>query len=268
MNNHQTKSDTLSAEGIRRHFSGSLPSLKIEILPTATSTNALVREKARSGEQEGYLLIAEGQTGGRGRLGRSFFSPAGSGIYMSLLLRPPHASPTAALSITTTAAVALCRAIEEISPLDPKIKWVNDIYLNGKKVSGILTEGGFSADNKLEFAVLGIGINVYSPEGGFPPDIENIAGALFTEKIPEMKNRLIAGFVSAFFAEYPIPSPACIEEYRKRNLALHKTVTLIRGEEKTSAKVLDIDESCRLLVEYPDGTRDICGSGEISLKLE
>ncbi len=267
--NRTEKIDILSSDGIRRHLKSHTPALNICTLPTATSTNALVRDVAREGEKEGYLLIAEGQTAGRGRLGRSFFSPAGSGIYMSLLLRPQNRSPEASLRITTTAAVALCRALEEISDLTPQIKWVNDIYLNGKKVCGILTEGALSPlDNSLDFAVLGIGINVYTPDGGFPADIENIAGALFENKKQDTKNRLIAAFLNAFFKEYPTPSAACADEYRKRNLAIGKNVLLIRGENQIPAKVIDIDGDCRLIVEYPDGAKGIYASGEISLRMK
>ena len=127
------------------------------------------------------MLVAESQTAGRGRLGRSFHSPVGTGLYMSILLRPTF-SAERALFITTAAAVAVCRAIEQETGLKPQIKWVNDIYLHEKKICGILTESSINFETKgLKWAVLGIGLNLSEPEGGFPEEIRSVAGALFAE---------------------------------------------------------------------------------------
>ena len=129
------------------------------------------------------MVIANEQTAGRGRLSRSFFSPKDTGIYMSLLLRPKNYSAKQAVRITTMAAVAMCEAIETVSDEKAEIKWVNDIFVRGEKVCGILTEGSFNLESGLlDYAVLGIGINIYQPKDGFPNELSSIAGAVFSEK--------------------------------------------------------------------------------------
>ena len=132
------------------------------------------------------------QTQGRGRLGRSFFSPSDSGLYMSILLRPDMAAADA-VKITTAAAVSVALAVEKVSDQKPDIKWVNDIYINGRKICGILTEASFSMESGgLDCAVLGIGVNTYEPEGGFPEAIRDIAGPIFHERKSDMRNRIAA----------------------------------------------------------------------------
>ena len=142
---------------------------------SVTSTNTELIEMAKNGAKEGTVLIASEQTAGKGRTGKSFYSPEGSGVYLSILLRPDF-KPEDALFLTTIAAVATAKAIESVSDKEAKIKWVNDVYLDNKKVCGILTESALSSDmEKLDYAVVGIGINLCPPEGGFPDDIKNIA---------------------------------------------------------------------------------------------
>ena len=130
--------------------------MKISVLPTVSSTNSFVREQANNGAAPNSLVVANEQTAGRGRVGRSFYSPKDTGVYMSLLLRPKQYSAEQAVSITTMAAVAVCEAIEAVSGEKAEIKWVNDIFVRGKKVCGILTEGSFGLESgMLEYAVLG-----------------------------------------------------------------------------------------------------------------
>jgi BirA family biotin operon repressor/biotin-[acetyl-CoA-carboxylase] ligase len=139
----------------------------IECYKTLSSTNTLLKQKAEAGEKEGKVAIAETQSGGKGRLGRSFFSPMGTGIYMSILLRPQLEMENAVL-ITTLAAVCVAQAVENVTDKQTGIKWVNDIYYNGKKICGILTEAGCDCENgRLNYAVLGIGIKVYGRQTGF-----------------------------------------------------------------------------------------------------
>ena len=130
-------SDILSPQGIRRFLKPEYRDLDLTVLPTAPSTNALVREKANQGRPEGCVIIACEQTDGRGRYGRQFFSPVDSGVYLSLLLRPTAYSPQQATCLTAAAAAAMCQAIEAVTGQQPGIKWVNDIFLHGKKVCGI-----------------------------------------------------------------------------------------------------------------------------------
>ena len=182
-----------------------------------TSTNTAVKEKAREGEEEGYLLIAERQTAGRGRLGRTFESPEQTGLYMSLLLRP-DCEPKKALHITTAAAVAVAEAIRELTGRKAEIKWVNDVYVDGRKVCGILTESALDAGSgRMAYAVLGIGVNVTEPKEGFARTIAHIAGALydFGQEPEAFREKLAAEICNRFLALYPdMHSVRLAERYR------------------------------------------------------
>ncbi len=161
--------DVLSDAGIRKYLEPEWSGLTLEVLPETASTNDFLKEKAASGAPEGYVVTAGSQTAGKGRTGRSFFSPADTGVYLSLLLRPARYTPQQAVRLTTMAAVAACEAVSELTGEQAMIKWVNDIFLHGRKVSGILTEAALSLESGfLDFAVLGVGFNVYPPRGGFP----------------------------------------------------------------------------------------------------
>lgn len=264
------QNDILSAQGIRKYLRSEISNMDISVLATASSTNAVVREKADGGKDEGYLVIANEQTEGRGRMGRGFFSPQDMGIYMSLLLRPRNYSAEQAVKITTMAAVAMCEAIEAVSGEEAQIKWVNDIYVRQKKVCGILTEGAFGFENGLlEYAVLGAGVNLYWPENGFPKDLEGIAGAVFQTRQNDAKNRLVSEFLNCFFSYYWMldQSENYVEKYRTRSFVIGKQVTVLAGNEQKSAVVLGIDDRCRLLVRYADGKEEYFSSGEISICL-
>ncbi|MGN0242664.1 MAG: biotin--[acetyl-CoA-carboxylase] ligase [Lachnospiraceae bacterium] len=264
-----SQTDILSSRGIWKYLKPEYRDMEIEILPTAASTNALVREKANCGAQEGCVVIAKEQTAGRGRYGRTFFSPSGTGVYMSILLRPVSYSSQQATRITTMAATAMCEAIEQLSGETAQIKWVNDIYMEGKKVCGILTEASFDLESgMLEYAVLGVGFNVYPPDEGFPQELEAVAGAIFDDIQDDMKNRLAATFLNRFMEYYTSEDEtAYIEKYRDKSLALGKHIMITTQNQTRRAYVYGMDEDCRLLVEYEDGTKESLSCGEIQLAL-
>lgn len=261
--------DILSAQGIRKYLNQACNDINLHVLPQVEATNTLLREKANAGAKEGYTVIADEQTNGRGRRGRSFYSPKDTGIYMSLLLRPVGITPGQAIKITTMAAVAACEAIEEVSGKQTGIKWVNDIYMDGRKVSGILTEASFDMENgSLDYVVLGIGMNVYPPKGGFPKEIEQIAGTIFHESQNDGKNSLAAGFLNHFMNYYTAGENVnYVEKYRDRSLAVGKEVTVLSSNGGKRAVALDVDEECRLIVQYEDGRTERLSSGEISIRL-
>ncbi len=263
------KTDILSPQGIFKYLNPEYQNTNIHVLATAESSNALVREKANAGCLEGYMIIANEQVAGKGRYGRQFFSPDKTGIYMSLLLRPVHCPATKALKLTTMAAVAVCEAIEDVSSQQPQIKWVNDIYIKGKKVCGILTEASLSLESGMvEYAVLGVGINVYLPENGFPQELQQIAGAIFDIPQNDMKNRMTAAFINRFMDYYTGKNKAdYTEKYRQYSLIIGKTVTVLSANKNSSAFVYGIDDECRLLVRYDDGREDVLSCGEISIRL-
>lgn len=260
--------DILSAQGIRKYLEPVCASMELEVLPVAGSTNVLLKERAGAGAKDGYVLLANSQTAGRGRLGRSFYSPGDTGVYMSLLLRPRGYSPDQAVRLTTMAAVAACEAIEEVAGKPAQIKWVNDVYMDRKKVSGILTEAAFSLeDNGLDYIVVGIGINAYPPKEGFPPELTQIATTVFRERQNDGKNRLASAFLNHFMGYYAAGNNMdYAEEYRARSLVIGKEIRVISPAGQREALALDVDEECRLVVRYEDGSRETLSSGEISIR--
>lgn len=260
--------DILSVQGIRQHLDSRWKNLDLELLPCACSTNALLRERAIQGAPEGTVILANQQTQGRGRLGREFYSPPDTGIYMSLLLRPAGLEPTQAVGITTMAAVAACQAIEALSGKQALIKWVNDILLNGKKVCGILTEASISLENgRLDYAILGLGFNVYPPADGFPPELSEIADSILRNQTDEGKNRLASSFLNHFLEIYKFDhSGEYAQAYREKSMVIGCPIQVISPAGVRNAYALDVDKNCRLIVRYEDGTVDQLSSAEISIR--
>ncbi len=263
------KTDILSPQGIAKYLDGNHRGLDVQVLQTVESTNGLVKEKADAGAAEGYILIANEQSTGKGRYGRYFFSPAQTGVYFSILLRPSQCAPQQAMGITTMAAVAMCQAIEAVSDEKPQIKWVNDIFVRGKKVCGILTEGSFGLESGvLEYAVLGIGINVYPPVDGFPEELEDIAGAVFERSHDDMKNRLVAEFLNRFWDDYESKNWAdYIDKYRRYSMVIGREITVLSRDQERKAFAYGIDDECRLQVRYEDGKTESLYSGEIRIRM-
>lgn len=257
--------DILSAQGVRKYLRHDL--LRVQVRDKVTSTNLAVKALAQEKAPEGTAVIANCQESGKGRYGRTFYSPHGSGIYLSLLLRPRDWSPEASLGLTTMAAVAVCRAIEAVSGEHPQVKWVNDIYLHGKKVCGILTEGAFSMENgMLEYGIVGIGVNVYAPAEGFPPELQSVAGPVFSETFPDGKNRLAAEILNQLMDCYLDPDPlGHLQSYRDYSLVLGKPVEVISSTGRQPAAALAIDEYFRLVVRYSDGREAALSQGEVSV---
>lgn len=260
--------DILSVQGIRQHLSSRWENPDLELLPCAASTNSLLREQAINGAPEGSILLANQQTKGRGRLGRGFYSPPDTGVYMSMLLRPEGLEPAQAVRITTMAAVAACRAIEEISGREARIKWVNDILINEKKVCGILTEASFNLENgRLDYVILGIGFNVYPPAEGFPPELAGIADSILRTQTDEGKNRLTASFLNHFLEIYQADDPReYAAAYREKSMVIGCPIQVISPSGVRNAYALDVDKDCRLIVRYEDGAVDQLSSAEISVR--
>ena len=258
--------DMLSAAGIEKYLTDN-SGISLTVYKETDSTNTRLRELATAGAPEGTAVIAGMQTGGKGRLGRKFFSPSDTGLYLSILLRPEMTAADA-VRITTAAAVAVADAVEKISGRKADIKWVNDVYIDGRKICGILTEAAFSLENGgLDYAVCGIGINVYEPEGGFPEDIKDIAGAVLDTPEDDVRNRLAALVLENFMNYYnKLSENSFLQGYQSRLMWRGEDINLIRGSEITPAKLIDADEKCRLLVKYEDGTEDTMSSGEISIR--
>lgn len=262
-----SNSDVLSVDGIKKYLSEKNHQLDITVYKTIDSTNNALLELAGKGADEGTVVISGEQTKGKGRLGRSFYSPSDTGLYMSILLRP-QMNAEDAIKITTAAAVAVANAVENVSGKRTDIKWVNDVYLNRKKICGILTEAAFNMEcGGLDYAVLGIGINAYEPQNGFPEEIKNIAGAVFDHKQSDMRNKLAAEVLNEFFKYYSgLHDSSYYDSYRKRLMWINEKINLISGDKKTPATMLDVDRDCRLKVRLQDGTEKTISSGEISIR--
>ena len=240
--------------------------IKIQVLEKATSTNTLVKELATEND-EGFIIVAGEQTAGRGRMGRSFFSPGDSGVYMSLLLKP-EIKPEDAVQITTAAAVSVCNALESLGVSDSRIKWVNDIYIGKRKICGILTESSFDSQREmLDFAVLGVGINIYESKEGFPDEIKDVAGAVFPKREENLRNKFIGAFINEFFVYYnSLSSKKHLKEYKEKSCVLGNKINIIQGENIRVGQALDIDENCNLVAELSDGTVEKLYTGEISVR--
>lgn len=238
---------------------------EIKHFPTVTSTNDIIKEMAKDGAREGTVVIADTQSAGRGRMGRSFMSPCGTGIYMSVLLRP-CLSADKALLITTAAAVAVAKTVEKHTGRPADIKWVNDVYQCGKKVCGILTEGQISQSGSLEYAVLGIGVNLEVPKGGFG-ELENVAGAIFDGGKYD-KEQIAADILKNFWVYYEnLEEKPHYADYVSRDMLRGKTVKVMRsGEVLYEAKVCGIDENFSLVIERY-GKKEPLATGEVSVKI-
>lgn len=238
----------------------------VTVLPETDSTNQIAKSLAMQGAPEGTLLVAKKQRMGKGRLGRSFFSPEG-GIYMSAVLRPRLPMERAVL-ITTCAAVAVARAIEKEAGVPAGIKWVNDIYVAGKKVCGILTEAGVDFESGMpEYVILGIGMNVGQQQ--IPEELREIAGCLeeFTDRMLS-KNRLIGAVWNEFSILYEtLGTAAYMKEYKERSVLLGKEVTVCSAEGGYAAWVQDIDMEGHLIVTGDRGTETL-SSGEVSIRIK
>lgn len=259
--------DILTAESISPYLVGKATDFKLDVRKSVSSTNTLAKELAADSADEGYVLIASQQTEGRGRMGRSFYSPDSTGLYLSLILRP-RLNLEDSLLITTSTAVAVAKAIEKLTENDVCIKWVNDLFVNDKKVCGILTEASLNIENGgLEYAVIGIGINVSTRN--FPDNLKSIAGSIFTNK-PDDKpiTSLLAAEVLNNLAQAmnKLTDKTYLEEYKKRSFLIGKEIDVLRGNEFIPAKALDIDDRARLLVEYQNGSREALSSGEVSVR--
>ena len=233
------------------------------------STNDLLKTLARQGAPQGTVLMADRQTGGHGRLGRSFHSPGGVGVYLSILLRP-NCAPQELMHLTCATAVAMCDALEAACGLLPGIKWTNDLVFGKRKLGGILTELGLGPKGTVDYAIIGIGINCCQEEHQLAPDIRDIAASLamvtgkqidraavaaaMLEQLHRMAETLLSG------------KEETLRRYRDNCITLGKEISLVRGEEVRYGTAVDIDPEGALLVRFPDGHVETVNSGEVSVR--
>ncbi len=238
----------------------------INVFETLKSTNITAKELASNGAKSGTVVIANEQTAGKGRLGRNFYSPQNSGIYMSVILRLDE-SIDCSLLITSGVSVAVCRAIENKYNVSPQIKWVNDVYINDKKICGILTEASINFENnKLDYIIVGIGINITTND--FPTELKTKAGSLH-ESLSEdtiSRNSLIAEVLNQLeIVCNDLKKKTFIQEYKNRSCVLGCDIKMINGENQEIATAIDINEFGHLIVKTLDGNIKELNTGEISI---
>ena len=236
---------------------------------TIGSTNDVLKTLARQGAPHGTAIVAGHQTGGHGRMGRSFHSPEGMGIYLSILLRPGCA-PTDLMHLTCAAAVAMCDAVEDAAGFRPGIKWTNDLVYGQRKLGGILTELGLSPKGTVDYAIIGIGINCRQQEADFPEEIRAIAGSLNMVTGRDISPaRLAAAMLDALHrmdARLLTQKAVILDAYRTGCVTLGKDISVVRGDDIRHGKALRVDDEGALVVSYPDGTVQTVNSGEVSIR--
>ena len=258
--------DVLTRQEMNRFLTAKVIAREAEFLDTTDSTNNRAKVLAAAGAPHGFLVTANEQSGGRGRMGRSFFSPGSSGVYLSYILRP-KTSPERAALITSLAAVAVAQAIESMVDADVRIKWVNDLYLGGKKICGILSEAGISMETgQLDYVIVGVGVNVLPMS--FPPELSEIATSVGNETgVTLSRSRLVAEISNRLEAMYgQLETGAFLEESRRRSNVIGRDVLVIEGGRTYPARALDLDDRGQLVIRTAEGVTHL-GYGEVSLKL-
>lgn len=246
-----------------------IPRESIHVFDETDSTNLVIRRMALAGAPEGTTALAGCQSAGRGRLGRSFASPPGGGLYMSVLLRPDVPAADYAL-LTPCAGVCVCEAVEEACGVRPGLKWVNDVLLNGKKICGILTESVLCGTAGTSFVVLGIGINGNTDPAQFPPEVAQVASSIAAETGSTVDLEALAasliGRIYALREGFPGNVPLYHRRYRDRLETLGQTVTLLGDASAAPYMVRGLDDRFGLRVEGPDGRERTLCSGEVSVR--
>lgn len=251
----------ISSEGILSRLDPKFCGLNVFCFDTVDSTNDEAKRRFRNGLKSDSLFVADCQTNGRGRRGRSFYSPSSTGIYLSLLY-PLKAEHSDFLNFTSKAAVAVCRALRSVYSVSPMIKWVNDILLDGKKIAGILCE--FVTDAQCEDAavVTGIGINLSTEI--FPDAISDTAGSIGNSSVP--RETIVAEITRELISLFSVSDTSWLDEYRALSLVIGRQITFERNGQVFTGKAVSVDSEAALVVLRSDGGTEILNSGEITVR--
>ena len=237
---------------------------ELHTVESVKSTNTSLKEIARQGGPEGYVLIASMQTNGRGRMNRVFYSPQKTGLYCSVLLRPKVSIPPYAL--TCMSAVAVSETVESFE-IPCSIKWVNDIYVENKKAAGILTEGTYAQDGSYQYAIVGIGVNLFAPENGFPKQIEDTATAVFKGAPDEAIRKLFIKRMLQRFKYYYdlLPEMPFRSLYCEKQMIIGRSVLFTDACGMKRGTACGIDEDFRLVVKTSDGKVYAVDRGDVTI---
>lgn len=240
---------------------------RVHVLESVDSTNSLAHAMAKEGAPHGTVIIAKMQTGGRGRMGRSFYSPANMGVYMTVILRP-ECAPTELMHLTCAAGVAMCDAVAAAVGSRPRLKWANDLVVGTRKLGGILTELSLEGA-KVAYALIGIGINCCGSSRDFPPELQNAVTTAEEAYGPVSREDLAAAMIESLTAlsnELLRSKKDFMHRYRQDCITPGNQISILRGDTVRHATALDVDDDGGLLVEFADGSRETIASGEVSIR--
>lgn len=260
--------ECLKEKSVRSQMQTKWAGREIVHLKETVSTNVEAARLAKEGMAHGTLIIAESQTGGKGRRGRSWFSPSGKSVFMSMILKP-ELEPSKASMLTLVQALAVSRAIKTVSGMNSQIKWPNDIVVNKKKICGILTEMNIEAGS-ISSIIIGTGINVNQED--FPEEIQHIATSLMWEGKQEVSREELIAKVCLYFEQYyeafmkMQDLSLLVEEYNASLVSCGKTVKVLDPKGEFTGKALGINEVGELLVEKEDRTVENVYAGEVSVR--
>ncbi len=258
--------DKLSDEGIRKGLRDELKDIDIVIYDEIDSTNTEAKRRLYSSDVKDFtVIVADMQRGGRGRTGKSFTSPKGSGVYFSIILHPKDSYDFSCFDLTTVkAAVAVAEGIKEATGKEAEIKWVNDLFINGRKICGILSELDADFESRsVKSVIVGIGINVNEPKDDSFKDLKDIAGYIGTDVI---RNEILSSILNAFYENnYEKKDKEIIDYYKKHSLVIGKDLTFELNGKKYTAKGVDINDKGNLIVDTGE-KRITLSSGEVSIK--
>lgn len=262
--------DSLLPQEIRENIHTEVIGQHLKFLEQVDSTNLYAKKIAEGGFEDGTIIMADEQLKGKGRMGRAWSSPKGKGIWMTIMLKP-KISPADAAKITLLTACAVCQGIEEICGIYPKIKWPNDIVINGKKLCGILTEMSAEMD-EINYLIIGIGINVNLELAEFPQELQAIATSIKIEKGDSViRKELAAAIINKFESYYKVfietgSIKGYIMEYKKKSAILNKEVRVTSSFQELQGTVVDISEEGQLILKLGDGSIKEIISGEVSVR--
>jgi BirA family biotin operon repressor/biotin-[acetyl-CoA-carboxylase] ligase len=256
-------SDILSTEGIRLYLSSENKRFDIYVYKTIDSTNNQAKKMVAEGTaKHGTIITADEQTAGRGRFDRKFFSPAKTGVYMTVVFKPNKNAADTQL-ITIAAAVSVVRAVKKLTGIDTDIKWVNDVFLNGKKICGILTEATIDFESQTaESIIVGIGVNIKTED--FPKEMKKTATSLYCDNLN--RNVLIAKIVNNLTVLYSdLKNKNLMQEYKRHSVILNKNISYVINGLKKEGFVTDINEKGNLIVKTSNGKVETLESGEVTI---
>ncbi len=265
----EAEDDSITSAGVQTLLKTDAIGREMKVESSLSSTNTVMKELYLD-KPHGFTLIAEEQVGGRGRLGRSFASPAGTGVYMTILLHPSF--PVDQIQfITIAAAVSVAEAIKSNAGFEPEIKWVNDVLKDGRKLCGILTEATIEGESgAVGSVVVGIGVNL-RPNPNWPDDVKAVAGSVSDfGKVPRravMAAAVLSEFEKAYLLLTEGNKEALLEHYRQYLCCIGKRITVITASEQYEAECTGLNENGHLLVRVGDGTEKTLSSGEISIRI-